>query len=395
MDSAGRGYNLTGQGEAERSPGLRVTASFFDVLGVRPMLGRTFRKEEEDPGRDRVVVLSHGLWTRRYGADRAIVGQAIQIDGKAYVVVGVMPASFVFEYGIRRELWVPVGWTEGDHDRTSNSFLAIGRLKAHVTMDQARSEMDTIGRALAAQYPIQNPNQTVDVEPMSEYGMQRKRALLWPMLAVVGFVLLIACVNVANLTLARGASRSRELAIRGTLGAGRGRIVRQLLTESVVLACAGGIGGLLIAYWGAQGILPLLPASIAASDFRPVDAVGIDVRVLAFTSAIALGSGILFGLAPALVAFRHNLATPMRHNARGSTGDGKSRLRYGLVAIEVALTLIVLAGAGVMLVSVARLLGVRSRARPEERAGVGDLAAAAGAVLRAAREPTVLRRADA
>ena len=358
MDSAGRGYNLTGQGEAERAPGLRVTASFFDVLGIRPMLGRTFLKEEEDAGRDRVVVLSHGLWTRRYAADPAIVGKTIQIDGKAHVVVGVMPASFVFEFGIRRELWVPVGWTEGDQSRASNSFIAIGRLKPGVTMEQAGSEMDTIGRALSAEYPLENVDQTVSVEPMSEFGMQRKRSLLWPMLAVVGFVLLIACVNVANLMLARAASRSRELAIRATLGAGRGRIVRQLLTESIVLACAGGIGGLLIAYWGTRAMLPLLPASIAASEFRPVDAVGIDVRVLAFTSAIAIGSGILFGLAPAFAAFRHNLADPMRQNARGSTGDGKSRLRYGLVAVEVALTLIVLAGAGVMLVSVARLLGV-------------------------------------
>ena len=238
------------------------------------MLGRTFLKEEEDAGRDRVVVLSHGLWTRRYAADPAIVGKAIQIDGKAHVVVGVMPASFVFEYGIRRELWVPVGWTEGDQSRGSHSFLAIGRLKPGVTMEQARSEMDTIGRALSAEYPLENVDQTASVEPMSEFGMQRKRSLLWPMLAVVGFVLLIACVNVANLTLARAASRSRELATRATLGAGRGRIVRQLLTESLVLACAGGIGGLLIAYWGTRAMWPLLPASISASEFRPVDAVG-------------------------------------------------------------------------------------------------------------------------
>ena len=178
------------------------------------------------------------------------------------------------------------------------------------------------------------------------------------MLAVVGFVLLIACVNVANLMLARAASRSRELAIRATLGAGRGRIVRQLLTESLVLACAGGIGGLLIAYWGTRAHSAAAAGEHCRIRFPPVDAVGIDLSVLAFTSAIAIGSGILFGLAPAFAAFRSNLANPMRQNARGSTGDGKSRLRYGLVAIEVALTLIVLAGAGVMLVSVARLLGV-------------------------------------
>jgi predicted permease len=359
QDSAGRGYSLTGQGEGERVPGVRVTASFFQVLGIQPMLGRTFLAEEEQAGRDRVVVLSHSLWTRRYAADATIVGKTILVDGKTFLVVGVMPASFVHEYGGgRRELWVPVGWTEGDRDRTSNSFLALARLKPGVSLEQARSEMDTIGRALSAEYPIQNPKQTVTVEPLNDFGQTGKRSQLAPMLAVVGFVLLIACANVANLMLARAAARSRELAVRAALGAGRGRIVRQLLTESVVLACAGGIGGLLLAYWGARAILPVLPTSISASDFRPVDTVAIDLRVLAFTSAIAIGSGILFGLAPAFAAFRNNLANPLRQNTRGSTGDGKSRLRYGLVALEVALTLIVLAGAGVMLVSVSRLLGV-------------------------------------
>jgi predicted permease len=365
IDSAGRQYNLTGEGQpGERSPGLRATASFFSVLGIQPMLGRTFVPEEETQGNDRVVVLTHGLWTRRYGADPAIVGKTIQVDSKAYNVVGVMPPSFVFEYGQRRELFVPPGWTEGDQSRGSNSFVVMGRLKRGVTFEQASSEMDTIGRALAAEYPDDNANQTVRLEPMTEYGMASVRTTLVPLLAVVGFVLLIACANVANLMLARAASRSRELAIRVTLGAGRGRIIRQLLTESLVLACAGGVCGLLIAYWGTSVILPFLPNSVR-SDFRPVDAIGIDITVLAFTSAIAIGSGILFGLAPAFTAFRHNLANPMRQNARGSAGDGKGRLRYGLVAAEVALTLIVLAGAGVMLVSVARLLGVNPGLDPK------------------------------
>jgi predicted permease len=358
FDSAGRSYNLTGEGQAERVPGLRVSASYFGVLGILPMLGRTFLEEEETIGRDRVVVLSHGLWTRRYGADRSIVGRTIQVDQKAHEVVGVMPPDFVFEFGNRRELWVPGGWTEGDQGRGSNSFIAIGRLKQGVTFEQSRAEMDTIGRALSAAYPDDNVNQTVRIEAMTDYGMERKRTMLLPMLAVVGFVLLIACVNVANLMLARAASRARELAIRATLGAGRGRIVRQLLTESIVLASAGGIGALLIAYWGSNALLPLLPGYIRASDFRPIDRIGLDASVLVFTSAIAIGSGILFGLAPAFATFRANLTNPLKENARGSTGDGKSRLRYGLVATEVALTLIVLAGAGVMLVSVARLLSV-------------------------------------
>ena len=358
LDSAGRGYSVAGHGEPERVAGIRVTASVFEVLGVAPMLGRTFAPEEEEAGRDRVVVLSHGLWTRRFGADTGIVGRTVSLDGKAHVVVGVMPASFQFEFGGRRELWVPVGWTDGDRDRTANSFVAIARLKRGVSLAQARSEMDTIGLALSAEHPKENANETVLVEPMSEFGIARKRSLLVPMLAVVGFVLLIACVNIANLLLARAASRGRELALRSTLGAGRARIVRQLLTESLVLAAAGGLGGLLIAYWGAGAIWSRLPWTIAASDFRAVDAITIDLRVLAFTSAVALGSGILFGLLPAFAAFRHNLAMPLRQDARGAAGDGKSRLRYGLVAAEVAMTLIVLAGAGVMLVSVSRLLGV-------------------------------------
>jgi predicted permease len=366
MDSAGRGYNLTGDGQSgERAAGLRVTASFFNVIGIQPMLGRTFLIEEEPQGSDRVVVLTHGLWTRRYGADPAIVGKTIQIDSRGYTVVGVMPPSFVIEFGIRRELFVPAGWTEGDQSRGSNSFIVIGRLKPGVTFEKASSEMDTIGRALSAAYPDDNANQTVRIEPMTEYGMPRIRSALIPMLAVVGFVLLIACANVANLMLARAATRSRELAIRAALGAGRGRIVRQMLTESIVLACAGAFCGLLIAYWGTSVILPFLPNNIRASDFRPVDAIAIDVRVLAFTSAIAIGSGILFGLAPAFAAFRHNLTNPMRQSARGTTGDGKSRLRYGLVAAEVALTLIVLAGAGVMLTSVARLLRVNPGLDPK------------------------------
>ncbi|HEY6211910.1 MAG TPA: ABC transporter permease, partial [Vicinamibacterales bacterium] len=360
FDSAGRGYNLTGPGgdnEAEQVPGLRVTASFFTVLGVPPLLGRTFVPDEETPGRDRVVVLSHSLWLRRYGGDGSIVGKTIQIDSKGFTVVGVMPPAFRFRFGVERQLWVPAGWTKGDEERGSNSFIVIGRLKRGVTLEQARGDMDTIGRALAAEYPDPNEGQTVRIVPMSELGESRLRSTLVPMLGIVGFVLLIACANVANLLLARAASRGRELAVRSALGAGRGRIMRQLLTESVVLACAGGAAGLVLAYWTIGALTPILPANVSSLPFRAVQPIAIDASVLAFTAAAALGSGILFGLAP---AFAHAGAPSgtLRDGARGLVGDGRSRLRYGLVAAEVALTLVVLAGAGVMLVSVAKLLRV-------------------------------------
>jgi putative ABC transport system permease protein len=358
FDSAGRGYNLTGEGEAEQVSGVRVTASFFTVFGVQPLLGRTFSPEEETAGRDRVVVLSHALWTRRYASDPSILGKTIQMDARAYTVVGVMPATFRFQFGGSnvRQLWVPAGWTKGDEERGSNSFYAIGRLKDGVTFNEARSEMDTIGRALANAYPDDNVGQTVRLVPMTELGIARLRPTLVAMLGVVGFVLLIACVNVANLTLARAASRSRELAIRCALGAARGRIVRQLLTESVMLACAGGVAGVLLAYWGTTALLPILPSNLRGVPLRPVDRIGIDMTVLAFTSCVSIASGILFGLAPALGSSR-DLIHPMKESAPGSTG-GRGRLRYVLVASEVALTLVVLAGAGVMLLSVSRLLAV-------------------------------------
>ena len=210
LDSAGRGYNLTGGSEPEQVSGVRVTASFFTVLGVRPLLGRTFLPEEEDPGRDRVVVLSYGLWNRRYGAEPSLVGKTIPIDGQDRTVVGVMPPQFQFQaWGGPRELWVPAGWTKGDREGIGNSFIAIGRLAPGVGLERARAEMDAIGRALAHEKPQDNEGWTVRVVPMNEYGVRDMRQGLSALQATVGFVLLIACVNVANLMLARAASRHR------------------------------------------------------------------------------------------------------------------------------------------------------------------------------------------
>ena len=336
-----------------------MTASFFPVLGVAPLMGRTFLPEEETPGRDREVVLSHRLWSRRYGADPAIVGQTVSIDSQEYTVIGVMPKHFEFQFWSGpRELWVPAGYTQGDQGRDSNSFLSFARLKKGVTISEARAEMDTIGRRLAAQYPRDNPGGTVRLELMREAGISGLRSGLLTLLAVVGFVLLIACVNVANLLLARSTSRHKELAIRGALGAGRGRIVRQLLTESVLLSLGGGACGLLLAV-GTTRLLPrILPGDLRVIPMRPVDQIAIDASVLAFTLAASCLTGVLFGLAPAFSTSRGDLSEPLKESGRGSTPAGKSRLRHALVASEMALTLVVLSGAGLMIASMARVLGV-------------------------------------
>jgi putative ABC transport system permease protein len=299
------------------------------------------------------------LWTRRYGADPALVGRTIRIDGESYAVVGIMPASFTFQFWSEpRELWVPAGWTEGDEGRGSNSFICIARLRPDVSLAQARTEMDTIGRALAQEYPADNVGENVRVIAMSEYGVTELRPVLMALLAVVGLVLLIACVNVANLMLARAAARQRELAIRYAVGARRGRVVQQLLTESVLLAIVGGAAGLLLAVWATTLLLPILPNDLRLLPLRPLERIDIDASVLAFTWAASLVSGVLFGLFPAFTALHGDVNEVLKTNSRGSTLGGRSRLRYALVASEMALALVALAGAGAMIVSVARLLGV-------------------------------------
>jgi putative ABC transport system permease protein len=368
FDSAGKGYNLDTGDQPERVSGVRVTASFFHVLGVQPLLGRTFLPEEETAGRDHEVVLSYPLWQRRFSGDPRIIGKQVPIDGESYTVVGVMPKTFEFQFDSRaRELWVPVGYTKNDlTDRGSNSFVAIGRLKPGVTLEQAKAEMDAIGRRLAEQYPQDDNNMSATVMPFKEYGMNDLKAMLWALLAAVGFVLLIACVNVANLLLARGAGRQRELAIRCALGATRRRIARQLVTESVLLGLLGGIGGLLIAAMGLKLVMPLLPSDLQYLPFRHVGALGIDGRVFIFALALSCLTGVLFGLAPALSTRQSQLTDPLKEGAgRGLTSIGGNRLRHALVAGEVALALIVLAGAALMIDSMGRLLGVNPGLNPK------------------------------
>jgi predicted permease len=358
FDSGGKGYDLSGGGEPERVSGVRVSTNFFDVLGVKPQLGRTFLPEEETPGKHQVVVLSDGIWRSRYNADPALVGKTIKLDGETVTVIGVMPPEFQFQFWSgTRKLWVPIHYTEGDKGRGSHSFVCLGRLKPGVTMEQASARMNTIGLALAEQYPTDNAGESASVTPIGEFGVKEQRSTWMTLLSVAGFVLLIACVNVANLLIARGAARQREFAIRSALGASRLRAVRQLLTESMLLAFAGGLSGILAAVWTNSLLLKVLPDNLSATPFRSLENISIDYKVLAFNWAIACLAGLLFGLAPALIFSRRNVNESLQEGGRGVSGGG-SKLRQSLVTIEVALALVVLTGAGLMVQSMIGLLNV-------------------------------------
>jgi putative ABC transport system permease protein len=358
FDSAGKGYNLSGDGEPEQVSGVRVSPSFFDVLGVKPRLGRTFLAEEEMPGKHQVVVLSDGLWRSRYAADSTLVGKPILLDGESYTVIGIMPPDFEFQFASSpRKLWVPIVYTEGDKERGSNSFYCLARLKPGVTIEQAKAEMDAIGRGLAEQYPESNNGNSATAVPIGDFGMENQRSTLFTLLAVAGFVLLIACVNVANLLMARGATRQREFAIRSALGASRARTIRQLMTESLLLAIAGGISGTLLAVWVSNLLLTVLPNNLRVVPFRSLTGITIDYKVLAFTWGVTCLTGILFGLAPAIIYSKRNVSESLQEGSRGSSGK-TARLRQSLVILEVALALIVLTGAGLMIESMKRLINV-------------------------------------
>ncbi len=362
FDSAGRGYNLSPTGdsqEAAQVSGLRVSAGFFSVLGVKPLLGRTFLPEEETLGKDHVVVLSYGLWKTRYDGDPSLVGRTIRVDGADFTVIGVMPREFAWQFwsGPRR-LWVPVGYNKTDFGRGNNSFISIARLKPGVSVAQASAEMEAVAHNVATQFPKEDADMGAMVSLLGEFGVEGLRTTMLTLLAAVGFVLLIACVNVANLLLARGAVRQKEFAIRLALGAPASRIARQLLTENVLLALAGGTAGLLIAALSNRLIFYAFKLDSLSLPLRPVDSISMDGRVFAFALLISCVTGVLFGVVPALSALRTDVNAPLKEGGRtGSTG-GQNRLRQVLVASEVALALVVLSGAGLMIKSMTRLLGV-------------------------------------
>jgi putative ABC transport system permease protein len=362
FDSAGRGYNLSPTGskqEPEQVSGLRVSADFFPTLGVKPLFGRTFLPEEETLGRDREVVLSYGLWKRRYSGDSALVGKTIKIDGEDFTVVGVMPREFQWQFWSGpRQLWVPVGYTKTDFGRDDNSFICIARLKPGVSIAQAKAEMETIASGVRQQYPKEDANMGATVTPLGEFEMDGLKTTMLALLAAVGFVLLIACVNVANLMLARGAGRQKEFAIRRALGAAGSRIAVQMLTESLLLGLIGGAAGLLLAIWSNQLLLRIFQLDKLHLPLRVVDSLNVDGRVFAFALLVSCLTSVLFGLAPAISALRGAVNDPLKEGGRGSTQGGGMRLRNALVASEVALALVVLCGAGLMIESMARLLAV-------------------------------------
>ena len=341
------GAALAGGERPERIAGLKVSADLFDLLGVPAIVGRTFARGEDEPGHDQVVVLGHGLWQRRFGGDRSIVGRTVQLDGRPYVVVGVMPASFRFApfWQTRAEMWVPLNLAARLNDRAGSSLRVFGRLRDGVTVTEAQAEMRAIGARLARAYPETNTGVSLTVRPLLDKVVSGIRPTLLALLAMVTFVLLIACANVANTLLARASGRQKEIALRTAIGASRARVIRQLLTESLLLAGAGAIAGLALALLGVQWLLGVLPPGSLP---RQQD-VSFDVRVFMAASLITIVAGIAAGLAPALQLLKPGVLAAVQDGGRGSTdGTGRKRVRGVLVAVEMTLALVLLAGAGLM-----------------------------------------------
>lgn len=352
--SRGYAFNLTGIGEPERLPGQWVTASFFGTFGIKPVLGRDFTSADDQYGAGPVVLISTSLWKRKFGSAPDVLGRTLALDGRDYTIVGVIPASFDLRVwnDQRSDIYAPIRiWNHpGLRSRQAALWLhGVGRMKPGVTLEQAKADLARIAANLAAAYPNADRGTSASMEPLRERVVGRVRPFLLVLLGAVGIVLLIACVNVANLLLARSTGRSREFAIRAALGAGRSRVIRQLLTESVLLAIAGGALGLLLAWWGTRAGLAALPMTIPRSQ-----EVGLDGRVLLFAAAISVFSGILFGLAPALKISRTGLDNLLKEGARGSSG-ANHRVHSALVVSEVALALVLLAGAGLMIRTLVRL----------------------------------------
>ncbi len=346
-------FDFDGSEGPESLESWLVTDGFFDVLGVNALHGRTFVPEEFQEGNDRVVVLSHGAWQRRFGSDPTAVGRTIQLDKQPFTIVGVLPPRVKFPAD--KEIWVPRTFTEEDRqDRFGTRFVVIGRLKTGATLAQAASELNTISAQLAQENPRTNADIGVTAIALPEQITGPVRPALLILLGAVVFVLLIACANIANLLLVRGAERGREFAIRAALGAGRARLIRQLITESVVLALVGGGCGILLAQWGVDLLLAFSPTSLPR-----LDEVSLDARVLGFAVCISVLTALMFGLAPAIRFSKPDLQESLKEGGRTATaGLFRQRFRNVLVVTEIALALVLLIGAGLLIRSFVQLLNV-------------------------------------
>jgi putative ABC transport system permease protein len=350
---SGRNFNLTGVAAPERLQAGRVTASFFPTLGINPVAGRFFTAAEDRVGNERVVVLSSALWHRIYGAEARALKNPIQLNGSNYQVIGVAPAGIEEMYP-HVDLWIPMAFTErelSEDRRGSLSFTMLARLKQGTNISQAQSIMSGLARTIAGSHPDEF---TIEVRSLTDEYLTDVRRPLLVLFGAVLAVLLISCANVANLLLARASTRGHEIAVRAALGAGRGRIIRQLLNESVLIAVFGGSLGMLLALWGTKALLALAP-----TDLPRLNAVHLDVRVLLVTLGISLVCGVIFGLVPAITASRTNLVSTLKESERTDSGLARQRLRRVLVISEVATALVLLVAAGLLVKSFQKLLDVR------------------------------------
>ena len=355
-------YNLTGTGEPERVRALQASPAFLGVLGISPVVGRDFRPEEEIFGRHRVVLLADSLWRRRFGADPSIVGRAISFDGAPYEVIGLLPARFWWPSA--PEVIVPLALEDSDRALRSAHFLdAIGRLRDGVSEQQARDDLRAVGVRLAAAFPAENARHAPNFRSLRDALVGDVRPALLILLGAVAFVMLIACANVATLLLARAAGRQRELSVRRALGATRGRVVQQMLTESVAIALAGGAAGLLLAAWCLAVFRAIVPAQLAG--LPGIAGVGLDGRALAAALALSTASGLIFGVLPALAASDRRLGSSLAEETRGASGGARAhRLRSTFVVAELALSLVLLAGAALLILSFRNLMNVSPGFQP-------------------------------